>query len=180
MKMPLLITLSFTTLVTGCSPLREVRFDTIQNSSQVRANAIVKKNSTRLYKNNEPYISEDLTSDVKGFEQATQNHIKKLRELEEMVANIEGVESVNIAIIKNSAIVSINFEQQVNNKDTIKIKNYIRNKIKQANPSIQSVSITAAPEFVERVNKISMNLEENKIDLTKEQQEIITSLRPII
>lgn len=180
MKKPVLITLFFTTLFTGCTPLREVRFDTIQNSSHARANAIIKKSNSQVYKNDKAYMVEDITSDVIEFDHEAQNIKERIRILEDIIEDMDGINEANVVIMETAAIVSINITDEITNKKLVKLKQEIEQEIKLIDSSIKQVSVTTSPEFVEKLNNIGKFPEGDNINITEEQQDIIRNLRPAL
>lgn len=177
---PVLLTLFFTTLATGCSPLREVRFDTIQKSSQARANAIIKKSNLHVNKDNKAYMVEDITSDVIEFDQETQNYKERVEILEDIIGDMDGIHEASVVIMETSAIVSINILEEITNEELVKLKQDIEHEIKLIDSSIEHVSVTTAPEFVERINNMGMYSDNDIIDINEEQQDIIRNLRPAL
>lgn len=182
MKKLVLSTLAFTALSvsTGCTPLREVRFDTIQNSSQARANAIMKKYNEQAYKGEENYVVDELSVEVVEFDEQAEDRRERIGILENIINEIEGVEDVSIVLVENAAVVAISLMDETADDKLISIKKEIEQVVREIDSSIRYVSVTAAPELMERINKLGVYGEDTKINLTEIQDEIISNLRPIL
>jgi|GEM_PF-3529455 len=179
MKKLLPMALAVTALSTGCSPLREVRFDTIQNSAQARSNEIMKRHYENYAKREDSYTAEHLSLEVVEFDEETEFQRERIRVLENVISEIQGIEDVSIVLVENAAIVAISVIGEVGDTELKSIKNKIEQVIKETDISIRYVSVTAAPELIERINKLGS--EGNKqINLTEIQQEIISNLRPLV
>lgn len=179
MKKLLPMALAVTALSTGCSPLREVRFDTIQNSSQARANEIMKRHYENYAKQEDNYMVENLSLEVVEFDEDVEFQRERIRVLENIISEIEGIEDVSIVLVESVAVVAISVMGEVADNELIKIKNKIEQVIRETDVSIRYVSVTAAPELRERINKLGYD-ENKQINLTEIQQEIISNLRPLI
>ena len=182
MKKLVLSALAFTALSagTGCTPLREVRFDTIQNSSQARANAMMKKYNESFYKEEDNHIVEELELEVVEFDEQLEDNRQRIVVLENIIREIEEIEEVSIVLVESAAVVAISLSDGITDDELINIKKEIEQVVKEVDTSIRYVSITSAPELIERINKLGVSGETEKLNLTEIQREIIANLRPLV
>lgn len=135
--MKILVVVVALLILSACAPLREVRFDVLENSV---AGAFPEIESTNTIDIEADFITQ------------------RIQKLESLVEEMPGVENVKIAILENAALVYLEFEEHLVKKDIKAKKKVIEHKIKQVDSSLRYVSVSATEEMI---NKIYEVLEKN-------------------
>ena len=158
-NMKLFILLGFLLIFAGCTPLRELRFDTIENSLKIRTAPLV-TNSSEI-------------SHVEEFDNHLATNTTRIHFLEEEINKMYGVSDANVVILENAAIVSVDFNEDIREQDLARLKKSIEERVKNSDTSIKYVSVTSAPELMERLNEISLNLEQKTRERNKNNELIV-------
>ena len=154
--------LALTALSTGCMA-REVRFDSLENSLYQRAMPIIQQRDA-----------------VRNFDALNEQKDAHLAELEQDLSDIAGINEASVILMDNAAIVSINVDEGVGNHMLIGLRRQIEKTLKASDPSIKYVSVTSAPEMIERLHDITSGVYGDAQRTTRGNHERITSLRPPI
>ena len=157
--MKIIFVFVFAFLLVGCD-VKEVRFDSLQNSVKSHAQDIIISSSN---------------NHVNEFDDALKNKEDRIVLLEDTINNLVGIKNSSIVIFENAAIVSINVEEGIGNQMLTQLRRDIEKSIKENDNAIRYVSVTSTPEMIESLYKVT-------IDNTKKgiAGETITNLRPPI
>ena len=132
--MKTLLTMAFLSLIlASCTPFREVRFDVLENSV---ASAFPEIESTNSIDKSANFI------------------VQRMQKLEYLVSEIEGVEKPRIAILENTALVSLESNEGISKQDLKAKKKIIEYKIRQVDPSIKYVHVSATDDMIEKINEV--------------------------
>lgn len=160
-KLPILLAML---MFTGCTSIREVRLESLEEATK-RQGYGAKRHMTAN-------LSEVYGDSVK-FEDYAEVREKRVELIERGLLQMGIVESANVVIIENSAVVSVNFTDAYKGRELTKLKRQIKNKVKEIDKSLRFVSVTASPEIIERLHDITTNRKQNP-------KNTVTSLRPSI
>ncbi|MCL1924697.1 MAG: YhcN/YlaJ family sporulation lipoprotein [Defluviitaleaceae bacterium] len=116
--------------LTACSPLREVRFDALENSV---AYAFPELESTNVIDKEADFLTQ------------------RTQKLESLVLGIDGIEGANIVILENAALVSLDFNERLEKRDIKAKKKVVEHKIKQVDSSVKHVSVSVTDEIVQKI-----------------------------
>ena len=147
-------------IASGCTPLREVRFDTLQNSVRQRTEDLMQRN---------------VGDHVQDFDRMTGHKEDRIVTLEDGIRQVIGIKDASVIIIENAAIVSVNLTEGTGNTAMPNIRRDIERRVKELDKSIRYVSVTASPEMIERLHEIT-----GGNDNRGQRGETITNLRPPI
>jgi len=137
--MKIFIVLGFLLILTSCTPLRELRFDTIENSIKTRTQPLMD-----LGKNNH----------VEEFDEKTYNNNERVDFLESEIAKMYGVTDASVVILENAAIISVDFDEDIREQDIARLKKSIEHRVKEKDSDIKYVSVTSAPELMEKLKDL--------------------------
>ena len=145
-------------LPSGCM-VREVRFDSLENSIQKRTADMIEKN---------------VGGYVQDLDRRMQTKEERIVNIENNVASINGVTSASVVILENAAIVSINIDEQIETSMMTALRRNVERKVKEVDRSIKYVSVTATPEMIEKLHEI----EGGVYGVKGYRGESVTNLRP--
>ncbi|MCL1935088.1 MAG: YhcN/YlaJ family sporulation lipoprotein [Defluviitaleaceae bacterium] len=149
-------------IITGCVQNTSTP---LQNSVRPAANNIISNNIANTAENN--YVEE--------FNDKMESIETRIENIENAITKMYGIKTANVLILENAAIVSISLDEGIGNPSVPTIRRDIEYKVRQIDPHIEHVSVSASAEIVEKLNDIRSQ-SKNKND----SKEIITNLRPPI
>ncbi|KNF09865.1 putative sporulation lipoprotein YhcN/YlaJ [Gottschalkia purinilytica] len=96
------------------------------------------------------------------------------------VAELNEVNSATTAITGNTALVGVNLKNNTEGTITSDIKNKVQATVKEADPAITNVVVTADADLIERIENVGRDVRNGKpiSGLTQEIEEIIRRVTP--
>ena len=165
-------------IFTGCNNINN---QSSLNKINDRANAIIKDTDTKVYTNKNEYTYDDITSDVNEFDNLSKDIDLREKNISNEILKINNIKNVSIAIIDDSALVGIEFINDLSDKEIKKLKRSIELNVKNLDKNIKHVTITVVPELISRINNVlDFDYDENNIELNDEQKNIIEELSPVL
>lgn len=165
-------------IFTGCNNINN---QSSLNKINDRANAIIKDTDTKVYTNKNEYTYDDITSDVNEFDNLSKDIDLREKNISNEILKINNIKNVSIAIIDDSALVGIEFINNLSDKEIKKLKRSIELNVKNLDKNIKHVTITVVPELISRINNVlDFDYDENNIELNDEQKNIIEELSPVL
>lgn len=162
MKKPALLLL-ITLLMTGCTPLREVRTDSLANNLKKQGEGVKRQLTTNL---------SEVTTDMMRFDGYQDIKERRTQRIETELETMHMVDRANVVIIENAAIVSINFSEEVSNRNVGKMKKQIKERVKSLDKGLRYVSVSASPEILEKLFEAGEERQEQEL------AQRLTRLRP--
>ncbi len=101
------------------------------------------------------------------------------KKIAEEIDKISEVASSSVAIVGDSALIGIQFDQQYKGELTTRIKDMVAEKAKAADPNIKRVAVSADPDIVTRVKAMMADLQSGK-SVGSEFTEIVNRLSPVV
>lgn len=108
---------------------------------------------------------------------------ERAEKLERHVTGIEGVDRASVVITGNTAIVGISLAGELedfSDRRLMRLKARIESEIRQLEPSLAYVAVTASNEFVERINDIAdpLGVDDTPPRINPDIDRIIDELTP--
>ena len=110
---------------------------------------------------------------VEEFYQKQEQKEDRITHLENEIINVKGVDTSNVVLMENAAIISITTQNGIEKSGFEAIRHNISNRVKQIYPDIKHVTVTIAPELVEKFAIFGEEESENKRDN-------VSNFRPVI
>ena len=158
-------------LLAGCQPLREVRTESLQASVQ---QATAGRIAPGLQQ-----IENQLHGHVTVFDEQQSAMQRRITYIEDELLLISGVDTVNVVIIENAAIVSVGLADNVSKAGITYLRDAISQQTKRLDPDIRYVTVTVSPELAERLNELSEDVVDG-LPQGENRREVISNLRPVI
>ncbi len=102
----------------------------------------------------------------------------------EQVQKLKEVKKTSVVIMGSFVIVGLDLSEQsenINDYDLIKLKSKISKLVKEIDIQVKQVSITTAPDLVNKVNNIAdFTADDKKIKLPKNSEDEVIKLTPIL
>lgn len=146
-------------LMTGCSGVREVRFDSMQE--------VLKRQGTHPNKH--------LGNNLHEVVHQPDAKEKRVMELEAEIEKMPTIETANVVIIENAAIISVNFKGDASGSSLSRLKKEVKQRVREVDKTLRYISVTASPEILDKLYEISDNDKEGGQGAYE-----ITRLRPQI
>lgn len=96
------------------------------------------------------------------------------------IAKEKDIKSASCVVTGNTALVGLEFEEQYKGKVTDAIKKSVDKRVKNLEPSINNVVVTADPDILSRIKTMASDIEEGKplSGFANEIEEIIRRINP--
>ena len=132
-------------LISGCGPVREVRLDSMQEVLRKQGGSVNKNIGANLHE-----VGKDLfhNSELSEKEQ-------RVLYLEEAIKALGFVETANVVIIENAAIVSVNFKGDMDGELLPRLKKEVKARVRELDKTLRYVSVTASPEILDKLYDIT-------------------------
>jgi len=134
-----ILILFFGVLLVGCTPLRQVRFESLQSSTQNHVAKLSEKNNRN--------VAEEF--DARNLVQGN-----RIETIESEIMKINGITEVEVVIIENAAILSIDLDENVKNREISKLKKHIEEKVREIDLELKYISVTTTSNFVDKLNEL--------------------------
>lgn len=96
------------------------------------------------------------------------------------IAKEKNIKSASCVVNGNTAVVGLQFDEQYKGKVTDAIKQSVNKRVKDLEPTIKKVIVTADPDLLSRIKTVARDIEKGKplTGFTKEIEEIIRRINP--
>ena len=180
-----ILTLASALFFTGCSsserrpekeniPGTEEGLDLEQPNDLTGDRNINKGNVT----NSDPDIIDE--QDLNARDLDNESMMIRSKDLAIKISDLNKVNSANVLITGNTALVGIDIPKESNDEDTRQIKKDVENKVKELDKEIDNVVITADADLITRMKNLGTDVESGKplSGLGNEIEEIMKRITP--
>ncbi len=100
--------------------------------------------------------------------------------LENKIKKLKYIKDVSIVITNDFAVIGLELDENLNDKDIMAIKNQVKALTKSTDNKIKFVSITTTPVLIEKINQLDIpnETEVERITLPEELEETVIELTP--
>ncbi len=120
-----------------------------------------------------------LPDDVAKFQDEAETTEVFAETIAEDISKIDGIQTATVLVNGKTAIVGIDLKTKVDDIKLMATKKEVEERVKELAPDFDRVAVTAAPDLVERITKIS-NTTKRPTSYNKDLEEIISALTPIV
>lgn len=157
-------------LLTGCQPLREVRTYPLQNSIHLTPAGRIAPGLQQL--------EHKLTAHVDSFDYHQSHLQERITYLENELLNISGIDTINVVIIENAAIISVSLQDNVSKAGISYLRDTIAQQTKRLDDDIRYVTVTVSPELAGFLDELSEPLSRDLTHVPNER-DTLSNYRPV-
>jgi len=102
------------------------------------------------------------------------------QKISNVITKMDEIQSATVVVTGNTALVGVQFSEQYKGDLTDQIKKLVDQQVKNADPSIKRVVVTADPDLYTRIMELASKIEKGNplSGLTQEIQEILNRINP--
>ncbi len=97
----------------------------------------------------------NLDDDTDEFQNKLNSTKKRAKKIADAVEIIEEIENAYVVVTGNTAIIGINLIESLSDTQIISLKHIIEDEVREIDPDIGHIAVTASPELVERIMNMS-------------------------
>ncbi len=118
-------------------------------------------------------------NDVAHFQDDAEDTEVLAETLAKKVTGLDGIKSARVLVNGNTAIVGIDLTERADDIKLVATKRIVEDAVREIVPNFERIAVTAAPELVEKITKISEHTKKPP-SYKKDLEEIISSLTPLV
>ncbi len=144
-------------ILTACSA--DVNTSAMKNDLN---NVSIYDDKTSIYKNDRFYVNENMDN-IEKFSSKNQNLEEREENLEKNIKKLRFIQDAKVNIVGNIAVVSIQINKDLNDRNLITLKKDIENLIKGIDSKIDHVSVNTSLEIFDDAKK-TLDIADDKSD----------------
>ncbi len=119
------------------------------------------------------------TDEVAHFQDDAEDSKALADTLAKKVTGLDGIQSARVLVNGNTAIVGIDLKERADDIKLMATKKTVEDAVREIVPHFERIAVTAAPELVEKITKISEHSKKPP-SYKKDLEDIISSLTPLV